>query len=84
MNMLQICLSKGLGAPVGSMIVGSKSFIAKVLATNLELLTNLFLFVVTTVICSSGFIGKNSEEDLGWWNETDWCPMCCCVGSVAR
>jgi hypothetical protein len=26
----QVCLSKGLGAPVGSVIVGSKSFIAKV------------------------------------------------------
>lgn len=28
---MQVCMSKGLGAPVGSVIVGSKSFIAKVL-----------------------------------------------------
>jgi hypothetical protein len=27
---LQICLSKGLGAPIGSVIVGSKAFIDKV------------------------------------------------------
>lgn len=27
----QVCLSKGLGAPVGSVIVGSKSFIDKVM-----------------------------------------------------
>lgn len=27
----QVCLSKGLGAPVGSVIVGSKGFIAKVI-----------------------------------------------------
>ena len=28
---LQVCLSKGLGAPVGSVIVGSKAFIEKVI-----------------------------------------------------
>lgn len=28
---LQVCLSKGLGAPVGSVIVGSKAFIDKVM-----------------------------------------------------
>ena len=84
MTVLQICLSKGLGAPVGSVIVGSKSFIAKVLVKHLKLLTDLFIFVVTTLICSSDFIGKDSEEDLGRWNETDRCPMCCCFGSIAR
>lgn len=26
---MSVCLSKGLGAPIGSVIVGSKSFIAK-------------------------------------------------------
>lgn len=29
--MNQVCLSKGIGAPVGSIIVGSKNFITKVL-----------------------------------------------------
>lgn len=32
----QVCLSKGLGAPVGSVIVGSKEFIKKVMMTNLH------------------------------------------------
>ena len=35
--MNQVCLSKGLGAPVGSVIVGSESFIAKVVMKIMQL-----------------------------------------------
>lgn len=35
--MNQVCLSKGLGAPVGSVIIGFKNFIAKVLMKIMQL-----------------------------------------------
>jgi hypothetical protein len=31
----QVCLSKGLGAPIGSVVVGSEAFIDKVWSTSL-------------------------------------------------
>lgn len=44
----QVCLSKGLGAPVGSVIVGSKNFITKVI--------NNEIFAMITNKDSSSFL----------------------------
>lgn len=41
----QVCLSKGLGAPVGSIIVGSESFIAKVSPIYMLLQLHIFRII---------------------------------------
>lgn len=64
----QVCLSKGLGAPVGSVIVGSKAFITKVcvyshsaLKTRLPVLSNN-LFNKTFVL---SFKARRLRKTLG-------------------
>jgi threonine aldolase len=49
---LQVCLSKGLGAPVGSVIVGSKAFIEKV----------IFCLLVYTELLINGICDDGSEQ----------------------
>jgi hypothetical protein len=54
--MNQVCLSKGLGAPVGSVIVGSKSFIAKVLMKIMQLEVSVAPFSVLENSASNYFV----------------------------
>ena len=51
---MQVCLSKGLGAPVGSVVVGSKSFIAKAKILRKTLGGGMRQ---VGVLCAAAFIG---------------------------
>ena len=54
----QVCLSKGLGAPVGSVIVGSKSFINKVIYNEVFAVIIDKEFFIPRECCSSLFLLK--------------------------